>query len=281
MSARRSRSFNPLPIAAVIVIIALVALFNILGGGGSGNVKASESSGYTLQFSEAFKPALANRDDLGISVVLAVDVSGSMSDWPASGGNAKYVQASQALVEVMEVLERIVAASPEGQVIKLGIIKFSDALFEIQPLVVISKASMPKLKALVGNPKNFAPGGGTAIGDAIERGTEWLAQSGTILRSLIVVSDGQNTAGTDPEDVLEAVYANRNSAGTADFPVRTNTTLISFIGFDIDRGYFGGMQDYGVRVTGAANRAELATVLSNLLEADITRLEAAALGSGK
>jgi len=112
----------------------------------------------------------------------------------------------------------------------------------------------------------------------LEEGVKMLSQSGTILRSLIIVTDGENTEGVEPPQVLSAIYANKNDKSTQDFPVSTNSTLISFIGFDVDSGYFDSFKSYGARVTSASNQAQLAASLSTLLEADITKLEAPELG---
>ncbi|HAP43869.1 MAG: hypothetical protein A2087_02225 [Spirochaetes bacterium GWD1_61_31] len=268
-------------VAGVVVVLAIVLVVAFCSepkGGSSDSEAVGKSSDYSLQFSPEFRPGQASRDDLGVSVVLAVDVSGSMFDIPLTGGPQKYIQASQALVRVVDVLERLVANSPSVQVIRLGIVKFDDDVVPLLPLTSLDVATLRKVRSLVSDPNNFAPGNTTAIGAALELGAEWLAQSGTILRSLIVVTDGINTAGQDPERVLAAIYANRNSAATADFPVYTNTTLISLIGFDIDQGQFSALEALGARVTSAADEQQLSVVLSNLLEADITRLEAAALG---
>ena len=239
---------------------------------------AAAQDGYVLRFGEDFNPALAARDDLGIAVVVAVDVSGSMAAAPAAGGRAKYVQASKAFSQVADTLERIAAEAPEGQTVKAGVLAFSSEVRELLPLVALDADGLARLRAIVEDPKSFSPEGSTAIGSAIEAGVEALAQSGLILRSLIVVTDGENARGADPEDVLEAVRANRSSASTEDFPVFTGSTLVSFIGFDIDAGRFSPLEAYGARVVGAADQEELARVLSNLLEADATRLEAAGEG---
>lgn len=242
--------------------------------------RPSEDS-YALAFGEDFKPALASRDDLGISVVLAVDVSGSMSSAPATGGRPKYVQAAQAFSQVVDVLERLVRDSPPGQVLKVGVLKFNEEVHPVLPLTELDESGLALLRGLVQNPATFTPRGSTAIGLAIEKSVELLAQSGTILRSAIIVTDGENKTGVDPSWALSAVYNNRNTAATAEFPVATGSTLVSFIGFDVAAGRFKPLEKYGARVTSAADQEELAAVLSNLLEADITKLEASDGRSGK
>ncbi|MCX7024873.1 MAG: VWA domain-containing protein [Spirochaetes bacterium] len=285
---RKSRGAVPLLALVMVGAAALFAIRLLPWGTGSrpspagGNLPQSPprsaEDGYVLAFDESFVPQLASRDDLGISVVLAVDVSGSMSGSPAGGGSPKYMQAATAFSQVVDVLERLVRDSPKDQVLKVGVLKFNAEATPVMPLTELDATGLRKLRALVRDPDTFYPGGNTAIGGALERSVEWLAQSGTILRSAIIVTDGENTAGIKPSWVLSAVYGNRNSASTEEYPVVTNSTLVSFIGFDVDAGKFTPLEKYGARVTAAADQAQLASVLSNLLEADITKLEAPTLG---
>lgn len=265
---------------SLVILLGFIA-FAIVWYGLTSTQKPARQAGseasYRLAFREDFKPQLASRDDMGISVVLAVDCSGSMSGPPKAGGSPKYEEASQALGKVVEVLGRLVESAPPGQVLKVGVLKFSSGVSELLPLTVMDKAGIQRLAGIVSDPGNFAPQGSTAIGEAVERAAEWLSQSGTILRSLIVVTDGQNMEGVEPSWTLSAIYNNRNSATTADFPVTTSSILVSFIGFDIDSGLFRPLEAYGARILSATDQSELSAALSSLLEADITKLEAPAL----
>jgi len=271
-----------LGVGAVVVLAAWLLFSNILPSPGPKDGSApAKGKGYTLAFPEDFNRALAARDDLGISVVIAVDISGSMADPPRAGGEAKYVQAAGALAEVARVIERIAKSAPPGLVIKAGILKFNEAVTPVLELTTLDAAGLARFKAVVADPENFLPGGKTAIGAAIEGGIARLAQSGTILRSLVVITDGANTEGTEPAPVLEAVYANRNSASGEGYTVSTSTNLVSFVGFDVDSGLFGPLSALGARVTSAADRTELSKVVSSILEADITKLEAPSLGGAK
>lgn len=266
--------------AAVIFVAAFfiiaVAVCDEESSQDSAPVGGSSEQTYTLQFGESFQPGLALKDDLGISVVLAVDVSGSMSAPPAGGGAAKYQQATQALTQVLDVLERLTADS--GQVVRLGLLRFHSEVEPVLEVSTLSPANLAGIRRRVSDPRTWEPQGATAIGRAVEVGAEWLAQSGTILRSLIVVTDGENTEGVEPSWALSALYNNRNNKSSTDFPVSTSSTLVSFIGFDIGSGYFEPLGQYGARVTSASDQVQLARTLSNLLEADITKLEAPSLG---
>lgn len=238
----------------------------------SAEATADDTSGlYKLKMGTDFKPGLSYQDDLGISLVIALDVSGSMKDSPQSGGEGKYLQAAAALDRIVGVLDSL--TGPNAPMIKVALLRFSDEVETVFPLTELSPDVIAKLKALVQDPGNFEPGGKTAIGQALETGTALLAQSGTIMRSLIIISDGENTIGPEPARVMDAVQANRNDASTADYPVRTSSTLIRFVGFDMESGYFDQFAAYGARVSAAANGEQLSAELIGLLNADIKMLE--------
>ncbi|MDP3178145.1 MAG: VWA domain-containing protein [Spirochaetaceae bacterium] len=268
--------------ALLIAAIALVAIVSTtmgyLGRGGSRIAATRGEESYALEFGPEFNSFLASRDDLGISVIVAIDSSGSMSDPPKSGGRAKYIQASAALGQVADLLERLASGAPSGQVLKVGVLKFDSVVRELLPLTVMDEGGLALLRDLVLDPENFRPGGSTAIGATIECGVRSLSQSGTILRSLVIVTDGENTAGVEPAWALSAVYGNRNTASSPELPVSTGSTLITFIGFDIDSGAFKRLSAYGPRIASATDQSQLALALSASLEADITKLETPELG---
>jgi hypothetical protein len=227
--------------------------------------------GYELKFGDAFEPGMNHVDDIGISIVIMMDASGSMADPPSSGGAAKYVQAAEALKKVGDYLSGLATSQP-GITINVAILAFESEVREILPLTKLDEKGIQRLtRACVS--KNFSPGGNTAIGLALERGSGILAQSGTILNSLILVTDGENTAGVAPEKVIAAIYEDRNNKTTEDLPVRTSTQLMSMIGFDVDSPQFVRFGQLGARITAAGDQTELEKTLRDLLEADITKLE--------
>jgi hypothetical protein len=281
--ARRSESRSGRKARKALLIVAIIAIAAALGisivSRKTAIVKPASESDYSLDFGPDFKPSLAARDDLGISLVIAIDTSNSMIAPPKSGGAPKYRQASAALLSVVDFLERVSRESPRDQVLKVGVLSFDEQVREVMPLTRMDARGLASLRTIVGDPENFHPDNSTAIGEAMSRGVRVLSQSGTILKSLIIVTDGQNMQGADPSWVLSAVYGNRNSAGKSDAPVITSSTLMTLIGFDINMGFFAPYEKYGARIASATDQTQLAAVLSASLEADITKLEAPSLGS--
>lgn len=230
--------------------------------------------GYILQFNkDSFKPGLNAEDDLGLSVAIAMDISGSMADPPESqpGGTPKYIQSTQALGTIASYLEDL-AKSHKNMKIRVCILRFSDHVEEVLPLTTLDADGITKLDAAI-NPDNFQPNGGTAIGRAMEVESEILAQSGTVFNSLFVVTDGENNVDPDPQDVMKAIYSNRNNISTDEFQVETSTELTSFVGFDVHSPQFEEFRQLGARIASADNQAEIEAGLKGFLAADIKNLE--------
>ncbi len=232
---------------------------------------------YHLDFGEEFKKGLASEDDLGISIVLAVDCSGSMDDYPVKrSASKKYVIASESLTEIMGFLENFYNKNLKSQKIKLkiGLLRFSDNSEVMFNLTEMNDENFIKLKSVTSNINNFIPQYKTAIGETLSKGAEILVQSGTIFKSLIVITDGENTKGVRPEDALTAIVENLNNKNTSDLPVLTDSILVSFVGFDIDADVFSNLKNIGSRVTSADNKEELLSALKNIFLADLQKLEA-------
>ncbi|MBP7552257.1 MAG: VWA domain-containing protein [Spirochaetes bacterium] len=279
-------------IGLVIVIVAIFIVFASVC-----SVKSSKKAPikevyidnrYQLQFGDSFQKGMNSVDDLGLSVVLAVDCSGSMGDFPsgaATGQNSakgvvekeKYKSAAESLGNIVDYLEGFynAKAKKENLKLKIGIITFNHDVKVLYNLTEVNEVIFKQLKALTSNISNFYPEGATAIGSALAVGTEILAQSGTIFKSLITITDGENSDGVSPDIVLEAIVANRNNKSTTDYPIITNSILVTFIGFDFGNSYyFKSLNEIGARIAYASNKDELIKSMENIFEADITKLEA-------
>ncbi len=272
MGSSRSTSAGSVLVGVFALIVIVVAVGMVFEECDTSLFRSPNS--YVLDLGQDLGELAANRDDLGLSLVLVVDVSGSMDERPQSGGDKKYIQATRALRQVMRTLRRVVARQGQDMVIKLGLIRFSSEVETVMDLQEVTRSNIEQITNFIANPKNWAPGGATAIGDALAEGARMLARSGTIMRSLILITDGESNTGVEPEYVLNALYNNRNNLSTPDYTVYTQNYLVRVIGFDIDSEVFQSYASYGVRLASAADEKQLTEVLSGLIEADITQLEA-------
>jgi hypothetical protein len=271
------------------VVVFFVIVFNVFkgnpghnsssSGSGSNTTDQEDNSGvYKLKFSDTFNRAVASQDDLGVSIVIALDCSGSMADKLAASSEStpKYKIAAESLSEVVAFLENFYKTKIRGQgiALKLGLLRFNSEVKVLYKLSEMDDKHFSEIKAITAQPELFSPDGKTAIGETLKVGTEMLAQSGTIFKSLIIITDGENTYGEQPDTVLQAIVDSRNNKSTKDFPVFTNSILVSFVGFDVESDTFSNLKGIGSRVMSAANKTALDDSLKNLFLADITKLEA-------
>ena len=91
-----------------------------------------------------------------------------------------------------------------------------------------------------------SPGGGTAIGEAMRNARPDLYRAGVFRKYLLVVTDGENTAGRSPEHVARDIFWKSEGA------VQTY-----FVAFDTSPEKFAFLKDVGGDVIGAGNGAEL------------------------
>jgi Mg-chelatase subunit ChlD len=97
--------------------------------------------------------------------------------------------------------------------------------------------------------------GGTPIGAALLAGKRALDASGLSRRHLLVVTDGENTDGVEPDDVMRALYRR---------PERERPSVY-FVAFDVKASRFDTVRESGGLVLGAADARELETTLGTLL----------------
>lgn len=255
----------------LFILLASVMVFVSCARNESDAAVSQIKKEFQLTFSDDFNSGMNAVDDVGISIVLVVDVSGSMSNSPSSLGQPKYIQAASALETVSLYLSDL-ARKQKDMKVNVAVLKFSNTVSTVLPLTVLNEEGIERLKKACIS-ENFEPKGATAIGLALQKSSEILAQSGTIFNSMIIITDGENTIAPDPNKIIDAIYANRNNKTTENVMIRTSTQLMSFIGFDIDSDMFSSFHEKGARITSAGNQKELEDSLKSLLEADITKLE--------
>ena len=191
-------------------------------------------------------------EGLGASLALIVDTSGSMKDAVAGDPRPKYQIARQAIEQMLDATDAFVAKRPDFP-IKIGLYSFSSDVRELRPIQAYDRAGLRE--ALDHLP---APGGGTAIGEAMRDARPALYRSGTYRKYLLVVTDGENTRGRDPEKVAREIFA--KSAGVVQ---------IFFVAFDTSAAKFAFLKDVGGDVVGAGTGAELRTALDGIYQGKI------------
>ncbi|MGH9330184.1 MAG: vWA domain-containing protein [Vicinamibacterales bacterium] len=203
--------------------------------------------------SESTAPYQAEVEEgLGAAVAILVDTSGSMRDEVPGESRPKHVVAQQALEAMLDATDAFVAKRPDFP-IRIGIYSFSSGVSTELPLQAYNREVVRA--ALRRLPR---PGGGTAIGEAMRTARPDLYRAGVFRKYLLVVTDGENTAGRSPDDVARDIF--RKSEGAVQ---------IYFVAFDTSPQKFAFLKDVGGDVIAAGNDAELRKALDEIYQGRI------------
>jgi Mg-chelatase subunit ChlD len=204
-------------------------------------------------------PSAAGEPREGIAAVVLLDVSGSMADEVSgTGGGRKIDIARRAALDLMGQFDRYAKAHPEEPVV-VGLFEFSGErergpnTREVIPLLAPDLARAEEALA------RMVPDGGTPIGDALVVGKRALDMAGFTRRHLLIVTDGENTEGYRPADVMAALMRRPE----------TERPSVYFVAFDIAAARFEAVKNAGGLVLAAANAQELTDTLDFLLTGKI------------
>ncbi len=125
----------------------------------------------------------------GGAVILCVDTSGSMR-----ATDVDPTRAAAAAAAVRAFIDGV----PDGT--RIGIVAFSSGAGVVQPLTDDKDAARDAIGRIP------PPNGGTAIGDALATAARALPASGR--RAIVLVTDGVNNLGVDPQGVAQQLGAN-------------------------------------------------------------------------
>ena len=195
----------------------------------------------------------------GIAALVLMDVSGSMSDRieGEQGRRPKIETARRAALTLIKQFDAYAKAHPDEPVV-VGLYEFSelDDLPSAREVIPLSPADPARAEAALATMKVR---GGTPIGDAMVIAKNVLDATGLMRRHLLVVTDGENTDGYKPGEVMRAI---------AGRPAEERPSVY-FVAFDIDSARFSAVRDGGGLVLEAQNATELDTTLSALLTGKI------------
>lgn len=191
-------------------------------------------------------------EGLGAAVAILVDTSGSMRETAPGESRPKYFIARDALEAMLDATDSFVAKRPDFP-IKIGVYSFSSGVSTVLPMQRYDRSLVRlALSRLPG------PGGGTAIGEAMRTARPDLYRAGVFRKYLLVVTDGENTAGRSPNEVAREIF--RKSEGA----VQTY-----FVAFDTSPEKFAFLKEVGGDVIGASNGVELQKALDGIYQGHI------------
>jgi len=182
-----------------------------------------------------------------------MDTSGSMNDDIRGGSEQKIAIARRAAFDLLTQFDAYARAHPDEPV-QVGLFEISSrSAREILPL------SAPDLTAAKSALASMRADGGTPIGEAIIAGKRALDRAGLSRRHLLVVTDGENTEGHSPDEVMAALMRRPEAERPS----------VYFVAFDISASRFDAVRNAGGLVLEAADAKELNETLDFLLTGKI------------
>src|SRR5512133_162327 len=198
----------------------------------------------------------------GVALAIIYDTSGSMGD-PVRDKEGrqspKYVIANRALEAVARQIEAF-ATNTAGQ----GPRKVEAGLFIFQGERAREAVEFGPFKpeVFVNWARSFSrPNGNTPLGNALNTASRSVLNSPLKRKHILVITDGLNTAGPRPEQVLPRI---KETAAAKQTPVS-----VHFVAFDVDAKQFAALKKLGATVVGAANENQLSSQLQMILQEKI------------
>jgi hypothetical protein len=196
----------------------------------------------------------------GLAAAIVIDVSGSMDDDVRGETRRREPKIDIARRAARELVDQFARYAEEhtDEPVLLGLYEFSERSGrpDCRPIIGMGPPDRARAEAALAS---IRAQGGTPIGNAMIAAKRELDATGLSRRHLLVVTDGENTDGFEPEAV--AVMINRR-------PEAERPSLY-FVAFDIDARRFERVREAGSLVLGAADARELNATLDSLLRGQI------------
>jgi hypothetical protein len=201
-------------------------------------------------------------DDDGVALGILYDTSGSMSEAvPNSHGSTspKYVIANRAVLAIVKQIQAFTTNGVTGapRTVDVGLFTFSkDGAQEVVKLGPFDPGAIEKWV------EDFSkPAGATPLGNALRTASQAVMDSPMPRKHVLVITDGANTVGPAPDQVLPAI--NRAAEKKQD------SLFVHFIAFDVDAKVFNGVKKQGASVASAADETQLNSQLDFILQNQI------------
>lgn len=220
--------------------LAALVMLGLAGcGGGTTDEKAPPRDLYEIPQKSA-KARDLNRK----SIAFIIDTSGSMNS--ALGKATKIASAKAALLHILDIYKK---HDDEKHDLEAGLFYFDNGT--VRNAVPIAPFNHDALAAGV---RNMDASGGTPLGLALAYAERSLKTQSTGRKYIVMLTDGENTVGNDPAQVLTAIQA-ANDKGE-DFP-----TLLYVVAFNVSRSTFAPLEQRGAKVYEAQDGDKLRDVL--------------------
>jgi Mg-chelatase subunit ChlD len=190
----------------------------------------------------------------GTGVAIVVDCSGSMGDpvKDQNGQNQKEAIAKRCVLNLLQHSQNYLQRNP-AKILEVSVLQFDNNVTTVIPF------GKPDVNASKSTVEKITPGGSTAIGRAVGEAKKALDATGLMDKHIILVTDGENTAGPSPETVAQSLRA---------LPAEQRPSVY-VVAFDVSSSVFKPLKDAGWVVLSASNGQELQQTLDQVLGENI------------
>lgn len=198
----------------------------------------------------------------GLALAIIYDTSGSMADSvtnAAGDPEPKYQIARRALDAILDQLDGYVQAGAPGvsREVQAELIVLDNT--RERQAIRMAPFHAPAFKSRLESFSN--PSGGTPLGKALRAASADLLDSPLLRKHILVVTDGENTEGPAPENVLPGILAESRRRGAG--------IQVHFVAFDVAAKVFAPVKDLGATVVGATDEIQLKDQLEFILQKKI------------
>jgi Mg-chelatase subunit ChlD len=244
--------------AHALVVLVLIALATVScerrESRSPGRAPAGDPSTPTAP--EFYKPSV--NETFGVAVVILLDTSGSMGDPVPGATQTKDRVARKAIGSMLKATEEFTQAHPDRKV-RVSLMHFSGTVSVDLPTTDYSAEAVNRALARIP-----APDGNTAIGEGLREARRELYRSGCLSKHILVITDGENTTGVDPEKMAREIHKRSDER-----------VKLYFVAFDTDPKKFRFLEDIGGTVLSAKGEVQLEASLKEIYEDKILAEEAA------
>lgn len=213
---------------------------------------ATEAAPFQLNLSGVpiVPPEQVQFDSVGL--MFCLDISGSMGE--TVGGRRKIDISKAAMRQVFAQVAAYLRASQE-KTVKVGLCSFSARATLLHPLGRFDENQLTQAM------RDLQPASATAIGDAMTLALRELLKAGVASKAIIVMTDGENTAGVPPDQVMRAMRRNENTQGAL-----TDDVKVFLVAFDVKAKVFETLKSAGASVMESRDRVSLEGILKAVVE---------------
>jgi hypothetical protein len=198
----------------------------------------------------------------GVALAIIYDTSGSMQQTvrDSTGRSApKYTIANRALAAVAKQIQAFAAGSAGGtpRKVEAGLFIFSrNSAREAVKFGPFDAAALEQFARTFSSPN-----GNTPLGNALSVATRTVLNSPLSRKHVLIITDGMNTEGPDPNTVMPGLTRQAQEKHTM--------LSVHFVAFDVDAKQFESVKKLGATVVGAADEKQLNTQLEYILQQKI------------